>query len=153
MPPVRLRSSGAPLHLVRWWTAYLFMEQKSWGGGGGRKNGPKPSLNSQAPGCLHPMVQDLRCRETVKARTNEPIYDNDLSRECRWSCGALPSGPPTHLTRQSEGVVGFNVRLDRAGIVLFYVSSPLVLYNCNKIYACRREYKGLTRPLTFFMVW
>ena len=47
--------------------------------GEGRKDGPKLSLNSQAPGCLHPVVQDLRSREAVKASTNEPMYNNDSS--------------------------------------------------------------------------
>ena len=57
--------------------------------------------------------------------------------------GLCHRGPSTHLARQTEGVVGFKVRSDRAGIVLFYVSSPLVLYNSNKTYACRCECKGL----------
>ena len=87
LPPVRLRSSEAPLHLGRWWTVDSFMEQKYWGGGVERT--ARPSL-VQAPGCLH---QDLRCRDTVKASTNEPMYVNDSSFERRRSYRALPSGP------------------------------------------------------------
>ena len=63
--------------------------------------------------------------------------------------GLCHQGPSTHLACRTEGVVGFKVRSDRAGIVLFYVSSPLVLYSCNyNIYACRLECKGL-RPTHF----
>ena len=83
----------------------------------------RPSL-TQAPGCLHPMVQDLRCLCTIMIL---PSSAGDHTGLCH-------RGPSTHLARQTESVVGSKVRSDRAGIVLFYVSSPLVLYNCNRIY-------------------
>ena len=62
--------------------------------------------------------------------------------------GLCHRGPSTHLACQTEGVVGFKVRLDRAGIVLFYVSSPLVLYNC-KTYMLVAVSARAFGPLTF----
>jgi hypothetical protein len=46
-----------------------------------------------------------------------PVTAGDLEEPC--------PGPSTHLARQTESVVGFKVRSDRAGNVLLYVSSPL----------------------------
>ena len=40
--------------------------------------------------------------------------------------GTLHAPHSTHLARRTEGMVGLQVRLGRAGIVLSYVSSPLV---------------------------
>ena len=50
--------------------------------------------------------------------------------ECWWSLARAHS---THLARRTEGVVGFKVCSDRAGIVLLHGSSPLVLLNNNNI--------------------
>jgi hypothetical protein len=57
-----------------------------------------------------------------------------------------------HLARQTQGVVEFKVRLDRAGIGLLHWSSTLVLFKLQYYVLAFVSLKGL-RPYTLFKIY
>ena len=58
-----------------------------------------------------------------------------------------------HLARQTEGVVEFKVRSDRAGITLLHWSSTLVLFlNCNIMCLSARAF-GPTHYLKYTLFY